>query len=341
MLILLRDAADAADVLATLGDGALEAQSFLRASPPLLFVPHADKARVADHPAVAGVLDPAGPYPLASRQLHDGTRKVSVGGVVLGDDEVVVIAGPCSADAHLVDAAKAVRARGARLMRAGIFKPRTSPYAFQGLGREGLPTLQEVSERVGLPAVTEVMDARDVDVVAAHAACLQVGARNMQNFTLLKALGEAGKPVLLKRGFGCTVEELLSAAEYVMAHGNPDVILCERGIRTFEKSTRFTFDLAAIALLKQRSSLPVIADPSHAAGDPTLVPALALGAVAAGADGLIVEVHPVPAEAKSDGHQALTPDDLGALMNQLRPICEAQGRHLHAPASAALIEEAA
>jgi 3-deoxy-7-phosphoheptulonate synthase len=343
MLILLHDATSAGSVLEALGLAAETARTFLSATPPLIAAPDGERAQVIDHPAVVDVLEHAGPYPLASRRLHPSTRRVNVGGVTFGGDEVVVIAGPCSAEGpeQLTAAAEAVRARGARLLRAGVFKPRTSPYAFQGLGHPGLPLLADVSARTGLPAVTEVMDPRDVAAVAEHAACLQVGARNMQNFMLLKELGSAGKPVLLKRGFGCTVEELLSAAEYIMAHGNPDVILCERGIRTFEQSTRFTFDLAAVALLKQRSSLPVIADPSHAAGDPSLVPALALGAIAAGADGLIIEVHPRPSEALSDGHQALTPEDLGALMMQLAPICHARGRDLAAATSPTLVEEAA
>jgi 3-deoxy-7-phosphoheptulonate synthase len=214
------------------------------------------------------------------------------------------------------------------MLRGGAFKPRTSPYAFQGLGREALELLAEARARTGLPVVTEVLDVRQIDLVAAHADVLQVGARNMQNYGLLSELGRVQRPVLLKRGPSARLEELLLAAEYVMAHGNPNVILCERGIRTFETMTRNTFDVAAVPVLKAETHVPVIVDPSHAGGRSSLVPALAFAAVAAGADGLIVEVHPDPESARSDGDQSLTTEEFVAMMRRLTPFAEAAGRSL-------------
>lgn len=242
----------------------------------------------------------------------------------------------------LGETARSVAAAGARLLRGGAFKPRTSPYAFQGLGEDALRMLAEAREASGLPVVTEVMDTRQVELVAEYADVLQVGARNMQNFSLLKELGRIQRPILLKRGLSATIEELLMAAEYVMAQGNADVILCERGIRTYERATRNTLDIAAIPVLKAETHLPVIVDPSHAAGRADLVAPLALAAVAAGADGLIVEVHPRPEQALSDGNQSLTLEQFGEMMRQLRVFAEAAGRLLPAEAPAAdaqLLEE--
>ena len=245
---------------------------------------------------------------------------VRVGGVEIGGGRPVVIAGPCSVESReqILEAARAVKEAGADMLRGGAFKPRTSPYSFQGLGVEGLRLLRLAGDEVGLPVVTEVLDPRMVGVAAEYADVLQVGARNMQNFPLLRELGRAGKPVLLKRGFGSTVDELLAAAEYILAEGNADVVLVERGIRTFETSTRFTLDIAAVPVLKERTHLPVIVDPSHAAGRREYVPALAKAALAAGADGVMVEVHPRPEEALSDSRQQLTPEMFSRLMGELR-----------------------
>jgi 3-deoxy-7-phosphoheptulonate synthase len=257
---------------------------------------------------------------------------VPIGPVVLGGREVVVMAGPCAVESEeqVFATARAVAAAGASILRGGAFKPRTSPYSFQGLGQEGLELLAAAGRAHGLSVVTEVVAPEDVALVARHADVLQVGARNMQNFRLLEALGEAGRPVLLKRGLVATLEELLLAAEYVLAAGNPDVILCERGIRTFARETRNTLDLASIPLLKERSHLPVIVDPSHGTGLRALVPPLARAALAAGADGLIVEVHPDPDRALSDGPQSLTFAAFARLMEELRPLADALGRALAA-----------
>ena len=253
--------------------------------------------------------------------------------VAIGDNALTVIAGPCSVESRgmLLDTAFAVRAAGATMLRGGAFKPRTSPYAFQGMGEAALELLSEARELSGLPVITEVLDVRMVSLVERHADVLQIGARNMQNYSLLSELGRSAKPVLLKRGMSATVAELLMAAEHVMANGNANVILCERGIRTFETSTRNTLDIGAIAVLKRETHLPVIVDPSHAAGRAHLVPALALAAVAAGADGLMIEVHPTPATALSDGEQSLTPDDFAGLMERVREVASAVGRTVSAP----------
>ena len=255
---------------------------------------------------------------------------IQVGEELVGGAAFTVIAGPCSVEGRemLLRTASGVRASGARLLRGGAFKPRTSPYAFRGLGHAALALMAEAREVTGLPIVTELMDARDLDAVDAVADMIQIGARNMQNFSLLAAVGERGTPVLLKRGMSATVNELLLAAEHVMAHGNSQVILCERGIRTFETSTRNTLDISAIPVLKQETHLPVIVDPSHAAGRADLVPALAAAAVAVGADGLIVEVHPDPATALSDGAQSLTIDAFANLMRTLAPLAATCGRPL-------------
>jgi 3-deoxy-7-phosphoheptulonate synthase len=255
-------------------------------------------------------------------------------GVTIGGDHFVVMAGPCAVESRelLIAAADAVAAAGAALLRGGAFKPRTSPKSFQGLGEEGLRLLDEASRRSGLPVVTEVMDPRDVDLVGRHAAVLQIGSRSMQNFPLLRAVGRQRKPVLLKRGAAATIDELLHAAEYVLQEGNGDVLLCERGVRGFDPTTRYVLDLAAVPVLRQRSPLPIVVDPSHGTGDASLVPAMAKAAAAAGADGLLIEVHPAPEQALCDGRQALHPTDFAELMADLRRLLPLLGRRLVRPA---------
>jgi 3-deoxy-7-phosphoheptulonate synthase len=256
---------------------------------------------------------------------------MSFGGVELG-----VIAGPCSVENRtmLYETAHAVQAAGATILRGGAFKPRSSPYSFQGLGKQALELLAEVRAETGLPVVTEVLDTRDVDIVAEHADMMQVGARNMQNFALLSELGRVQRPVLLKRGLSATITELLMSAEYIMAHGNHQVVLCERGIRTYERATRNTLDVSAIPVLKRETHLPVIVDPSHAGGDSDLVAPLAFAAVAAGADGLIIEVHPDPESALSDGDQSLNPGAFNTVMDRLVAFAAAAGKTFEAPAVA-------
>ena len=270
------------------------------------------------------------PYKLSSRQVKATPTVVNIDGVQVGTGRVVVAAGPCSVESReqLLESARAVKAGGARLMRGGAFKPRTSPYSFQGLGKEGLELLAEAKAATGLPIVTEVMSPEEVDLVASYADALQVGARNAQNFSLLRRVGQSDKPVLLKRGMSTTVQEYLMAAEYILAAGNPNVILCERGIRTFETSTRFTLDLNAIPVMKEETHLPVFVDPSHGTGHWRLVTPMALAGIAAGADGVIIEVHPRPAEALCDGPQALKPDTFQALMERLVKVAEAIGREV-------------
>jgi len=269
------------------------------------------------------------PYQLASRAWKERTI-VSVNGVEIGGNRVVVAAGPCSVEDEdtVMEIARAVKRAGATMLRGGAFKPRTSPYTFQGLGARGLEILKRVKEATGLPIVTEVLDTRDVLVVAGYADMLQVGARNAQNFVLLKEVGRSGKPVLLKRGMWMTVEELLLSAEYILLEGNLNVVLCERGIRTFEKGTRFTMDIGGMAYAKSQTHLPVAADPSHPAGKRELVEPLALAAVAAGADMLLIEVHSRPEKALSDTEQQLTIEDFEKLMHKLRLVAEAVGREL-------------
>jgi len=283
-------------------------------------------------PGVEAVHAVMRPYKLASAEFVAERTRIPLGGAEVGGDEVVVIAGPCSVEGRdmLQRTARAIGEQGARALRGGAFKPRTSPYSFRGLGEEGLKMLADVRSETGLPIVTEVMDTRQVDLVASYADVLQIGARNMQNYSLLTEVGRLRRPVLLKRGMSATVEDLLLAAEYVMSQGNPNVILCERGIRTFGTATRNTFDLAAIPVLKKETHLPVIADPSHAGGRRDLVAPLSYAAVAAGADGLIVEVHPDPASATSDGEQSLDFAEFASLMETLRPFVEAAGRVLAA-----------
>ena len=301
---------------------------------------------LAAMPGVESVTPVLKPYKLASREfaagrtrvrLGDGARPGSGSPVVVGGDELVIVAGPCSVEgrAMLHETAHAVRAAGATALRGGAYKPRTSPYAFQGMGRLGLELLAEARAATGLPVVTEVTDPRLVETVAEHADVLQVGARNMQNFVLLSEVGRTRRPVLLKRGPSATITELLMAAEYVMAEGNGDVILCERGIKGWDPATRYTFDVAAVPVLRAETHLPVLVDPSHAAGRADLVPALACAAIAAGADGLIVEVHPCPADARSDGAQSLDLAAFAGMMRRLRPFAEAAGRTLAGAAPAA------
>jgi 3-deoxy-7-phosphoheptulonate synthase len=255
---------------------------------------------------------------------------VRVGDFLVGGDRIAVIAGPCSVESReqMMEAAHAVKAAGATMLRGGAFKPRTLPYSFQGLGEEGLRILAEAREETGLPVVTEAMAPEEVGLVEEYADVLQIGARNMQNYPLLKRVGRACKPVLLKRGLGSTIEELLGAAEYILHGGNPDVILCERGIRTFQKITRFTLDITAVPLLKEVSHLPVVVDPSHGTGHRELVAPMARAAVAAGADGLLIEVHPNPDEAKSDGAQSLRPEGFSSLMRELGPVARAIARSM-------------
>ncbi len=268
------------------------------------------------------------PFKLASREVNPYDTVVRVGPVEIGGGSVVVMGGPCSVDSeeNVIESARAVKAAGGHILRGGAFKPRTSPYAFRGHGEKGLHILAAARAETGLPIITEVMDARDVELVAGFADILQIGARNMQNFTLLDEVGRARKPVMLKRGISATVEEWLLAAEYILSHGNPDLILCERGIRTYETATRFTFDVNAIPLVKRLSHLPVIGDPSHATGKWQLVEPVALAAIAAGADGLQIEVHPNPDQALSDGAQSLTPANFAKLMDRVRILGEAIGR---------------
>jgi 3-deoxy-7-phosphoheptulonate synthase len=270
------------------------------------------------------------PFKLASREFHPHDTVVKVNGVSIGGRQVVVMAGPCAVESceQLLETARVVKEAGGRVLRGGAFKPRTSPYSFQGLGEEGLRLLAQARDETGLPVVTEVVDPQMVPLVTTYADILQVGARNMQNYALLHAVGEAQRPVLLKRGMMSTIEELLMAAEYVLSHGNERVILCERGIRTFEHYTRNTLDISAVPLLKQLCHLPVVVDPSHGTGKWELVEPVSLAAVAAGADGLIIEVHPHPEAALSDGVQSLKPARFVALMESLRPVAEAVGRTL-------------
>jgi 3-deoxy-7-phosphoheptulonate synthase len=270
------------------------------------------------------------PFKLASRDFHPQDTVVVVNGVSIGGRQLVVMAGPCAVESReqLLETAHIVKEAGAHILRGGAFKPRTSPYSFQGLGEAGLRLLAEAREETGLPIVTEVVDPQMVPLVTTYADILQIGARSMQNFALLHAAGEAQRPVLLKRGMMSTVEELLMSAEYILSHGNDRIILCERGIRTFEPYTRNTLDISAVPLLKQLSHLPVVVDPSHGTGKWELVEPVSRAAVAAGADGLIIEVHPRPEEALSDGAQSLKPARFAALMRSLQPVAEAVGRTL-------------
>lgn len=281
-------------------------------------------------PGVESVTRIMKPYKLSSREFKAGDSRVSIGGVEVGGKRVVVMAGPCAVEneEQITAAARAVKDAGAGILRGGAFKPRTSPFSFQGLEKAGLELLARVGKKFTIPVVTEVVDPHDVDMVATYADILQIGSRNMQNFALLTAAGKSKRPVVLKRGFSCTVTEWLTAADYLLAEGNNRVILCERGIRTFEDSTRFSLDISSVPVIKNASHLPVIVDPSHAAGHYSLVPAIARAAVAAGADGLLIEVHPNPKEALVDGLQSLTPASFAKLMEELGAIAGAVGRYI-------------
>ena len=270
------------------------------------------------------------PYKLASRQFHPENSVFPLDGFIVGGDELAIIAGPCSVESRsqIIETAHAVKEAGASALRGGVFKPRTSPYSFQGLGEEGLEFLAEAREQTGLPIVVEIMSQVQIDLMVKYVDVLQVGARNMQNYPLLTALGQAGKPVLLKRGMSATIQEWLMSAEYILSEGNPDVILCERGIRTFETATRNTLDLSAIPVIKHLSHLPIIADPSHGVGTRRFVSPMARAAVAAGADGIMIEIHPNPDKALSDGPQSLTLEEFGLLMNRCRIIATTIGRRL-------------
>jgi 3-deoxy-7-phosphoheptulonate synthase len=276
------------------------------------------------------------PFKLSSRQAHPESLEVPVGPACIGGRRLAIIAGPCSVEsrAQILESAAAVKAAGASILRGGAFKPRTSPHSFQGLGEEGLQLLAEAREATGLPIVTEVMDPHEVELVGRYADMLQIGARNQQNFALLRAVGRSSRPVLLKRGPGSKIRDLLMAAEYVLAEGNPNVVLCERGIISFEDATRYTCDINAVPVLKRLTHLPVILDPSHATGDWALVAPIAMAGIAAGADGLIVEVHPDPQQARSDGKQSLKPKRFAELMGRLARLAPVIDRELVLPVPA-------
>jgi 3-deoxy-7-phosphoheptulonate synthase len=281
-------------------------------------------------PGVEQVVPILKPYKLASREFHAEDSVFEVKGVRIGRGHLAMIAGPCAIESEeiLFEIAERVRDAGANILRGGAFKPRTSPYTFQGLGEDGLRILKAAGERFGMPVVTEVMDPRHVDLVERYADIHQIGARNMQNFELLKEVGKARKPVLLKRGMSASVKDLLMSAEYVLSQGNKQVILCERGIRTFEESTRNTLDLSIVPNVKGLSHLPIVVDPSHATGKPALIPAMARASVAAGADGVHIEVHSCPEKALSDGPQALLPDQYARLMDELRGLAAVMGKSI-------------
>ncbi|MDA8171082.1 MAG: 3-deoxy-7-phosphoheptulonate synthase [Nitrospiraceae bacterium] len=281
-------------------------------------------------PGVESVMRILKPFKLASREFKKTPTVIKVGETAIGGRKICVIAGPCSVEskAMMIETAKQVKKAGASFLRGGAFKPRTSPYSFQGLGEEGLKYLEASRQKTGLPIVTELMDPRDIEAVEQYSDIIQIGTRNMQNFRLLLEVGQSRKPVLLKRGLAATIKEWLMSAEYIMSRGNHNVIMCERGIRTFETSTRNTLDLSAVPVLKKLTHLPVIVDPSHGVGVLDHIPAMAKAAVAAGADGLLIEVHPNPEEALSDGEQSLTPEMFKKLMKELAPVAKAVGREI-------------
>jgi 3-deoxy-7-phosphoheptulonate synthase len=281
-------------------------------------------------PGVESVTRVMKPYKLASREFHPRPSKINVSGVEIGGKRVIIMAGPCAVESEkqLMETAKAVKELGATFVRGGAFKPRTSPFSFQGLEKDALKMLAKVKSDLGIPVITEVVDIQNIGLIAKHADILQVGARNMQNFALLKELSKLRHPILLKRGLSATVTEWLTAADYLLAEGNRRVVLCERGVRTFEDSVRFSVDITSIAVVKHFSHLPIIVDPSHAAGHFAYVPSIAKAAIAAGADGLLIEVHLNPEEALVDGLQSLTIPNFKRLMTELRPIAEAVGRYI-------------
>ncbi|HEX2611945.1 MAG TPA: 3-deoxy-7-phosphoheptulonate synthase [Gemmatimonadales bacterium] len=294
-----------------------------------------DGSRLAALPGVQEVIHVTKPYKQVSREWKPESTVIRLpGGLSIGGDEVVVMAGPCSVESEgqILESAKAVREAGATVLRAGAFKPRSSPYSFQGLGMAGLKLLARAREETGLLIVTEAMDGEAIDAVADTADIIQIGARNMQNYSLLKRAGRLGKPILLKRGLSATIQELLLSAEYILAEGNPNVILCERGVRGFDPATRNLLDLSAIPVVHGVSHLPIIADPSHGTGHRDMVMPMAKAAVAAGADGLLIEVHPTPDRALSDGAQSLYPEQFERLMREIRLIAEAIGRRVAEPA---------
>ena len=329
MVIIMNPEATAENikaVISTIEDAGLEAKVMDGASQRIVGV-IGDKRKLGDvtFEAMDGVEKTVAiskSYKLASREFHPRSSVVDVAGVKIGDGTPVVMSGPCAVESReqLFEAADIVKKAGAQFLRGGAYKPRTSPYSFQGLEEQGLKFLAEARERTGLKVVTEVTTVEAVDRVAAYADMLQVGARNMQNFGLLKAVGKAGKPVLIKRGLAATLDEWLNAAEYIMNEGNPDVVLCERGIRTYETYTRNTLDLSAVAAVKHLSHLPIIVDPSHGTGKWRMVQPMAYAAIAAGADGLMIEMHPNPAKALSDGPQSLTPEHFERVMNGVRKL---------------------
>ncbi len=290
-----------------------------------------NREQIALLPGVQEVMPVSHPYKIASREYHPDDTLVPLNGIQIGGEELAIIAGPCAVEGRteILEIAHAIREAGATALRGGAFKPRTSPYAFQGLGEEGLRYLAEAREATGLPIVTEVMDPALVPLVCEYADVLQLGARNMQNYALLHAVGESQHPVLLKRGMSSTIEELLMAAEYILSHGNMRVMLCERGIRTFETATRNTFDINAIPVLKQASHLPVIADPSHGVGKWEYVESVSMAAIAAGADGVILEVHQDPETAMSDGRQSLKPERFAALVTKVKQLAPVVNRRVH------------
>jgi 3-deoxy-7-phosphoheptulonate synthase len=281
-------------------------------------------------PGVESVTPVLKPYKLVAYEFRRTHSHVKIGGVSIGGPGIVVMSGPCSVESReqIISIAEDVKKAGAHVLRGGAFKPRTSPYSFQGLGRAGLEHLAEAREKTGLPVITEIMDTKDLEMVSEFADCLQVGARNMQNFSLLKEVGRSKLPVMLKRGMSATIKDLLMSAEYILSEGNFNVILCERGIRTFETMTRNTLDLNAVPVLKAETHLPVVVDPTHGIGLQPFIPAMALAAVAAGADGLMLEVHNQPELAKSDGEQCLLPHEFTSLMGRIRLVAEAVGRSL-------------
>ena len=281
-------------------------------------------------PGVESVFPILKPYKLASREVQSKDTVIQLDGVTIGSKEIAIMAGPCSVESRdqIVETARGVKQAGANIIRGGAFKPRTSPYSFQGLEEEGLKLLMAAKDDTGLPIVTEVMNPREVDLVARYADIMQVGARNVQNFSLLKELGQLRKPILLKRGMMTTIKEFLMSAEYMLAEGNRQIILCERGIRTFETATRNTLDLSAVPVLKRETHLPVIIDPSHGTGHWDLVGSMAKASIAAGADGLMIEVHPDPIRAYSDGPQSLKPKKFAKLIQELRPLIQLMGRSL-------------
>ena len=286
---------------------------------------------LAAMPGVEAVLPASKPYKLAARGARTGCSTVDICGVSIGGDSAVaLICGPCSVESReqITAIARTLKDSGARLLRGGAFKPRTSPYSFQGLREDGLRFLAEARNETGLPVITEVMDARDLPVVERYADCLQIGARNMQNFSLLREVGRSHLPVLLKRGFGATINEFILSAEYILNEGNTKLLLCERGIRTFESITRFTLDLAAVPILKAKTHLPVVVDPTHAVGVREFIPQMAIASVAAGADAVMLEVHDSPGCARSDGEQALLPETLTKLVPRMRAVANAIGRDL-------------